>query len=227
MKVMQCWDDGVVTDARLVEIFRRHNAKATFNLNPGLHGKSGRQGKWTFDGDFEVYKLSLDEMKDVYKGFTIAGHSMTHPDLTKLSESEALRELVDCKSFIKDFFGQSECGFAYPYGAWDGNVSRLVEKAGYLYARTCDSVDLNLPLNNPFALPSHCHFLSPDFWDKYERVKAIGGVFYFWGHSYEMKDSKALWSDFEFKIERITSDLAAEWIDVRNIFLKRDGNSDT
>ena len=30
MKVVQCWDDGVVTDIRLIEILRKYNAKATF-----------------------------------------------------------------------------------------------------------------------------------------------------------------------------------------------------
>ena len=36
MKVVQCWDDGVVNDARLVELLRHYGAKATFNLNIGL-----------------------------------------------------------------------------------------------------------------------------------------------------------------------------------------------
>ena len=36
VKVAQCWDDGVATDIRLTEIFRKYNAKATFNLCPGL-----------------------------------------------------------------------------------------------------------------------------------------------------------------------------------------------
>ena len=36
MKVVQCWDDGVITDIRLIEILKKYNAKATFNLNIGL-----------------------------------------------------------------------------------------------------------------------------------------------------------------------------------------------
>ena len=38
MKVVQCWDDGVVNDVRLTNLLRKYNAKATFNLNPGNHG---------------------------------------------------------------------------------------------------------------------------------------------------------------------------------------------
>lgn len=33
--VAQCWDDGVSTDVRLIELLRKYNAKATFNLPPG------------------------------------------------------------------------------------------------------------------------------------------------------------------------------------------------
>jgi len=35
MKIVQCWDDGVLDDVRLIEILRRHGAKASFNLNLG------------------------------------------------------------------------------------------------------------------------------------------------------------------------------------------------
>ena len=36
IKVAQCRDDGVATDIRLIEILRKYNAKATFNLCPGI-----------------------------------------------------------------------------------------------------------------------------------------------------------------------------------------------
>ena len=37
MKVIQSWDDGLVSDIRLIELLRRYQAKATFCLNPGLY----------------------------------------------------------------------------------------------------------------------------------------------------------------------------------------------
>ena len=42
MKLVQCWDDGVTTDVRLVTLLRRHRVRATFNLNAGLHARKGR-----------------------------------------------------------------------------------------------------------------------------------------------------------------------------------------
>lgn len=43
MRIVQCWDDGVEDDIRLCEILRKHGAKASFNLNPGMHGSQRPQ----------------------------------------------------------------------------------------------------------------------------------------------------------------------------------------
>jgi len=193
MRIIQCWDDATHNDARLCDLLRKYDAKATFNINPGLNKQDHRLDCGINQIGFHVYKLSLDEMKDVYAGFKIGGHTMTHPHLTQL-DSQALKcELVDCKEFILDFFGQEICGFAYPYGDYNLAVEAEVKNAGYLYARTIKNTDALLDLSNPMELHPHCHFLSPDFWSKYKAVKKLDGTFYFWGHSYEMADDESLW----------------------------------
>lgn len=50
LKVVQCWDDGVVKDIRLAEILRKYKAKATFNLNPGFHGEDRVESGWAGKG---------------------------------------------------------------------------------------------------------------------------------------------------------------------------------
>jgi hypothetical protein len=47
MTVVQCWDDGVTADVGVIEILRKHAAKATFNLNAGTHGQQRKAG-WTY-----------------------------------------------------------------------------------------------------------------------------------------------------------------------------------
>lgn len=69
MKLVQCWDDGVTTDVRLVSLLR-HGAGATFNLNAGLH-RQARQFGWRH-ADSEVWRLGLGELRKVYDGFGIA-----------------------------------------------------------------------------------------------------------------------------------------------------------
>ncbi|MFA6290649.1 MAG: hypothetical protein WC637_02645, partial [Victivallales bacterium] len=120
---------------------------------------------------------------------------------------------------IKEHFGQDKCGYAYPGGDYNDEVKIAVRDAGYLYARTCKNIDGILPLDDPMALHSHCHFLSPEFWSKYEKVRESNGIFYFWGHSYEMKDDNVLWSDFESKLARISNDPKVEWIDIIDLFV--------
>ncbi len=217
MRIMQCWDDGDVDDIRLVEILRKHGAKATFNICPG-GCKSERRVAHKFKGEYDVYRLALDEMPQVYEGFCMAGHTMTHPCLDEIDPAVALAELVECKTYIEQHFGQKDCGMAYPCGRYNDAVKELVREAGYLYSRTVGNIDLRLNTDDPMALHTHCHFLAANFWDKYEAVKAIDGDFYFWGHTFELMNDDARWQELDSMIGRLTDDPATEWIDVRDLF---------
>ena len=219
MRIMQCWDDGDVDDIRLVEILKKHGARATFNICPG-GSKSKRRLAHDFGGKHHVYRLGLDEMPQVYEGFCIGGHTMTHPLLPKIDPDRAFAELVECNQYIEKHFGQAACGMAYPCGAYDDAVKELVRKAGYRYSRTVGNVHLRLNTADPMALHTHCHFLAPDFWEKCEAVKAIDGDFYFWGHTFELMNDDARWHELDTTIGRLTDDPATEWIDVRDLFRK-------
>jgi len=215
MTVVQCWDDGVTTDAPLIEILRRHGASASFNLNPGLHTAERSKG-WVYKGT-DVARLGWNEMKELYRGFTIAGHSLSHPHLEAIPVDEARREIVEGRKRLQDFFGQPVRGFAYPFGTYNDQVEALVREAGHVYARTTKNDDAPFPPPNPMAFHPHCHFLSPAFWERYEAARA-GGYFYFWGHSYEMIDS-GMWAAFEEKIRRISADAMAQWGNLEELFL--------
>ena len=66
-------------------------------------------------------------------------------------------------------------------------------------------------------LTPNCHFQARDFYERYEKAKSTG-VFYFWGHTYEMMDSEGMWNQLEQKIAYITNDPESEWADVIDIF---------
>ena len=220
MRIMQCWDDGDVDDIRLVEILRKHGARATFNITPG-GWKSTRRLAHRFKGEYPVYRLMLEEMPQVYAGFCIGGHTMTHPNLDDIDAGWALTELVECKRYIEKHFGQTTCGMAYPCGAYDAAVKDLVHQAGYLYARTTKYVDLRLNLDDPMALHTQCHFLAPNFWEKFAAAKAVDADFYFWGHTFELMGNEARWQELDAMIGRLSDDPATEWVDVRDLFAKR------
>jgi len=214
--VVQCWDDGVSTDIPLIEILQRHGARATFNLNIGLHEKtrpSGREYKGT-----RVQRLALPELRDVYDGFVVANHSITHPRLELMSIENARRDIAEGRERLQQLFQQPVEGFAYPFGTYNDNVMDAVRSTGHLYGRTVKNAASPFPPENPMAFHPTCHFLAPDFLQRYENAKTTG-VFYFWGHSYEMI-SESMRQDFENKIKYISDDPESRWADVIDLFVQ-------
>ncbi len=215
LKVVQCWDDGITADIRLVEILRKHDAKASFNLNAGLH-EDARKFGWKFK-DTEVWRLGWNEMREVYEGFTIANHSLTHPHLKDIPVDIARTEIVEGRDSLQQFFQQPVLGLAYPFGPYNEDVMRLSREAGHVYARTTRNAGLCFPPEDPMAFHPTCHFLAQDFWDRYDAARECG-VFYFWGHSYEMI-TEEMWSDFESRIARISADAQSTWADLPELFV--------
>ncbi len=214
MKVVQCWDDGVSTDIQLIEILRRHNAKATFNLNAGLF-KKARSDSWQYKGT-EVQRLGWNEMNELYEGFMIANHSLSHPRLQELPIEAARKEIVEGRKRLQDFFNDPIAGFAYPYGTYNDAVMDILREAGHVYARTTQYEPLAFPPENPLAFHPTCKFNADDFWTRYEQAKECG-LFYFWGHSYELIDN-TMWQEFENSIARITADETSIWVDLPTLF---------
>jgi len=215
MTVVQCWDDGVTDDVPLLEILRRHGARASFNLNAGNHKPERQEAAWERNGH-PVGKLGLNELCDVYEGFTIANHGFKHLSLAKVSIDDARRDVVDGRDRLQQLFGQPILGFAYACGSYNAEVMDVLREAGHVYARTTQTAALPVPPDYPMAFHPCCHFLAPDFWDRYETARE-GGVFYFWGHSYEMID-EAMWSAFDEKIQRISADPDARWGELPELF---------
>lgn len=215
MKIVQSWDDGVVDDARLTDLLRRYRATATFNLNPGLH-QPQRSFSWRY-GDKEVWRLGQDELVAVYAGFEIANHSLTHAFLPDLSSVDLRREVHESRLILQDWFRQPVRGFCYPFGGFNAAVKQAIQAAGHCYARTVSELDPVFPPVDPLEFGANCRFADPEFWNRYQSVKAANGVFFFWGHSYELI-SEAMWADLEEKIARISADPGAEWVNLETLF---------
>jgi peptidoglycan/xylan/chitin deacetylase (PgdA/CDA1 family) len=214
MKIVQCWDDGVTSDIRLCNLLRKFGAKASFNLNPGLYGEHRGSG-FEFEGT-NVLRLSLSELRDVYDGFTIANHTISHPFLTELSPEQIFQEINDGRKQLQDIFQQPVEGFAYPFGKWNEASLDALRKTGHLYARTVTDKAQCYPPKDPMEFHATCHFRDERFWQYYEQAKACG-VFYFWGHSFEMT-TESRWRAFEKKLERIAQDATTEWSDLPELF---------
>ncbi len=224
VKAVQCWDDGVVTDIRLTEILRKHNAKATFNLNPGFHGEARTAARWAEKGysgwshkGFLPGKLARHELRDVYGGFQVASHCMRHEVAGNVPDPVFIQSAVDARSYLEDMFQQKCAGFAWPCGQYTQSTADALLAAGFAYGRTIASTGQVGNFEHPMILHPSCHFQDKLFYDTFAKAKAENGIFYFWGHSYEMVDSPGLWRQFEDKIQFISEDPDAIWCDVVDV----------
>jgi peptidoglycan/xylan/chitin deacetylase (PgdA/CDA1 family) len=215
LRVIQWWDDGVVDDIRLTELLRRYDATATFSLNPGLYRKTRTFG-WTH-GNKEIWRLGIHELVNVYDGFDIASHSLTHPNLTAVPPDVLYREVTESRTILEDLFERSINGFCYPFDAYNDSVIHAVESAGYRFARGDRPGCIDFPPGDPFLFHPSCHFLSSHFWTLYETAKMNGTVFFFWGHSYELINDD-MWKHFERTLEKISSDREAMWASIPPLF---------
>jgi len=222
IKVVQCWDDGVEDDVRLCEMLREAGARATFNLNGGLHGRC-RGEAWLYRGEKEVRRLARGELAGVYEGFTIANHTLTHPWPRRITLDEWRREVVDGRKILQDIFDQPVEGFVYPYGQRSDETDRVVREAGHVYARGtgpgCAGEPRGYPPASPFRLVPDAHFKDPGLPEAWAAARDSGApVFYFWGHSYEMMNESD-WRDLADLLKRLGDDPRAEWADLHRLFV--------
>ena len=83
--------------------------------------------------------LSWREIKELNEnGIEFGSHTRTHPDLTRISNTEARRELTESKSIIEEKLGTKVSTFAYPFGKYNPQIKRIAE---YNYDAAC-SVNL-------------------------------------------------------------------------------------
>jgi peptidoglycan/xylan/chitin deacetylase (PgdA/CDA1 family) len=68
----------------------------------------------------------IDEMKRY--GIDVGSHTLSHPDLTRLTPARAEHEIRRSREIIEDRLGaRAEC-FAYPYGRYDEAARDIVRR---------------------------------------------------------------------------------------------------
>ena len=122
------YDDGVTQDKRLIQIFNKYGLKATFNLNSELLGRSGALVR---DGvHVDHTKNNACDVKSIYDGHEVAVHTLTHPDLIKISDDkEVLRQVEMDRQKLSELVGYEVEGMAYPGGApnCDDRVADIIK----------------------------------------------------------------------------------------------------
>ena len=195
------FDDGITQDIRFIELLNKYGLKGTFNLNSLTLGKEGllNLGKPILHN-----KIKPEDVKFIYQGHEIAGHTLTHPDLKTLSEQEIVKEVEQDRLNLSDLSGYEVKGFAYPgcIPNYDERVMNVIKnKTGIKYCRTAEST-------YNFSVCENLHEYLPtiqscdidklfELGEKFLSLKTTKKqVFYVWGHTYEF-DLFSTWGKIE------------------------------
>ena len=197
------YDDCTTQDRRLVELFNKYGIKATFHVNSALLGNPGellREGVHVRHD-----KLQKSELRALYEGHEIAGHTLTHPNLVTLSDEEVVRQVEEDRLALSEIAGYEVVGFSYPCGGYcynDHTVSLLKEHTGIRYSRTDKST-------HSFSEQTDLLTFHPTVYHhrEFDKMLALAQafleakptepmLFYIWGHSFEF-DVYQNWDRFE------------------------------
>ena len=198
------YDDGVMQDIRLAELFRKYGIKATFNINSDL---LGRPGELVRDGvRIGHNKVSPKDVKSIYEGHEVAAHTLTHPFLPDIKdEDEIIKQVEGDRLKLSELVSYEVVGFAYPGGGinHEKRVADIIKsRTGVKYCRTTDA-------NHSFDVQDELFEFNPTVYHHKEmdRMFELGEkflslkpdkpqVFYIWGHAYEF-DIRNDWARFE------------------------------
>jgi peptidoglycan/xylan/chitin deacetylase (PgdA/CDA1 family) len=113
------FDDGCETDLiAAAPHLRELDFRATFYLTAGFLGTPGY--------------LTPDQARQLDAlGFEIGCHSMTHPYLSDLSNSDLSREIIDAKFQIEQIVGHTIDHFSCPGGRYDKRTLETARRAGF------------------------------------------------------------------------------------------------
>lgn len=195
------FDDGNIADKHLVKLMNDYGLVGTFHLNSNKLGTK----------DY----LTKEEIKNLYKGHEVSGHTANHPGLTSLSKIDVIYEVLDDRKELERLVGYPVRGMSYPFGNTNDFVIETITGLGIEYARTVgDTYNFSNPTdflkwqptihlfgktnyipndtaNDRRELAQFCQ-LTTDF------LKSNSlALFYVWGHSWEYEGPGNKWSEVE------------------------------
>lgn len=98
--------------------------------------------------------MTEDQIKKcVDAGIEITSHSLNHPDMASLAETEAKRQLTESRDYLKNKFGVDVIGFVYPSGKYSDLVVKILGEEGYKIAITTEYGEADLANDNMLLLP--------------------------------------------------------------------------
>ena len=201
------FDDGMVEDIWLVNLFKQYGLKGTFNLNSYVFDMQ-EDPKQNANGRQRLSKTQLVELfKD--SGMEVAVHGVHHLSLAEVPVPAIINDVWGDRQRLEKAFGCMINGMAYANGSYDDKVVEVLKTCGIKYARTVVStLKFDVP-NDWLRLPATCHYKNDklmeladafltDYPSDFHYNKRSPRLFYVWGHSYEFRETDSYGKMEEF-----------------------------
>ncbi|MFA6286186.1 MAG: polysaccharide deacetylase family protein [Opitutaceae bacterium] len=185
--VLTTWDDGKPEDIRCAEILNKHGYRPSFFMN----------------NNSPAMKF-LDKLEAL--NVEVGSHCYNHPSLYAIPPERAAEECVAMRVVLEQALGHPVISMGYPFGYSpsrdaDGDyVLRAVKAAGIWSARTTNTRDGHVDNYADLAAMDTNGFFgnARDLEAQWPKTRAVeGGVFYFWGHSWQIGKTDEQWKKFE------------------------------
>jgi len=196
------WDDGLKNDYRIVELLNSYGIGGTFYIT------SVGSSEFMLSPNYSEFFDRGDLRRLRNMGFTIGGHTHTHPpDLKLLSQQQLENELILNKDWIEQSIGEKITKFCPPRGRHNPKVIDTIQKVGYTQNRVTLVLSVEYPVDKmrvstTVQVHPHRKEYNNKNWLKLaeskfeEACKLEKGYFHVWGHSQEL-DRFNLWEGFE------------------------------
>ena len=200
------YDDGVETDKRLIDIFKKHGLKGTFNINSLLFAPEGK----VYPKGTVHRRMSKSQCYETYKdsGMEVAIHGAEHLFWSEAPKDITAFDILKDRELLEEMFGQVIRGGAYPYGDFNNDAVDALKTAGIVYCRAVQpTMDFRIP-QDWLRLRPTCHHDEANLFALTEKFLGFTErglhpyLFYVWGHSYEF-DQKDNWDRIETFAEKV------------------------
>jgi peptidoglycan/xylan/chitin deacetylase (PgdA/CDA1 family) len=129
------FDDGLDDNhSTAMPILLERGIAATFYITTGFIGKPH---PW-LPPAAGARMMTAAELRDLAEaGFEIGGHTVTHPDMSRMDRAACLREMTDSRHVLRKLTGAPVETFAYPRCRYGPAATEAAREAGFIAAVTC------------------------------------------------------------------------------------------
>lgn len=120
------FDDGWADQMTAVSTLKTFGLNGTFYVNSGTIGAPG-------------FLTRADLAQVAANGNEVGGHTVSHPDLTRVPIDEAKRQICNDRATLSGW-GYTVKSFAYPYAAYNASLEQVASDCGYNSARTLGDI---------------------------------------------------------------------------------------